>query len=241
LLIEFASILDFGIKPILCSVLPISNQNITIGNLLNCINNCTQKYTENNIGFIPKSKMDSNSINKQPSNSYSNLYKKQARNNLKNTGYYSSSNSSNHSGMSNENHISVKVSNSSGDENNNTTLRNQSSTSRTSSNDRDYLPHQNSHNLMTTSRQIASRSSNYIHSHNQMSQISPNTNSSTSFDRSFDESFYKSGYNRNIVDVPMWQEPDYTELADSNPINYQESRSKQEALSSTLEFLKYKD
>ena len=52
---------------------------------------------------------------------------------------------------------------------------------------------------------------------------------------------YENGgqYNPNIVKVPMWQAPDISDMKDK--VDYQRMAAEQKQLSSTLEFLKYKD
>jgi len=79
---------------------------------------------------------------------------------------------------------------------------------------------------------------------------SSHTHSQSSFERSFDENMYRyqndgghrndyvtGQYNNNIVNVPMWQEPDYRELEDDKANSYKNVSRVQ----ANLEFLKYKD
>jgi len=82
-------------------------------------------------------------------------------------------------------------------------------------------------------------------------------NNPNTFERAFDESLYRyengqlpyNGHhhihnplkNPNIVNVPMWQAPDISDMKDKQTTDYQRMAAEQKQLSSTLEFLKYKD
>lgn len=76
---------------------------------------------------------------------------------------------------------------------------------------------------------------------------SSNTHSQSSFERSFDDNLYRyqnegyvaGQYNRDIVNVPMWKEPDYTALEDDQANSYKNVGRPMDPRS--LEFLKYKD
>lgn len=237
------------------------------------VSQCTQvTYSDNNIsGFTP-----TNFVN----NSYSNLYETQSRNNLKSSGGYlsSSTNSSQYSTSRGNNLATTTNTQPTKIKHNSDNSNELNSMSRTSSHEygassglssgmsSHHSNKMNNVNLMTTAKQIASRSHTYIQPNNlnninsnsfvnsqyqnQNSNYhhSNNTYGSTfddSFDRSFDDHAYRSNlpYNPNsrLVSVPNWEQPDFTDLEDSHRINFEENRHKQEKLSSTLEFLKYKD
>lgn len=95
-------------------------------------------------------------------------------------------------------------------------------------------------------RTISSDSTGNAVAHNQkVNNINSHSvmNNNNSFNRAFDQNMYRyengGQYNPNIVKVPMWQAPDISDMKDK--VDYQRMAAEQKQLSSTLEFLKYKD
>lgn len=74
---------------------------------------------------------------------------------------------------------------------------------------------------------------------------SHSSNSYSSYERTFDEHQYKlslptKSFKPNLIQPPMWEAPDYTDMEDA-PIDYSIVTKRQDELKRQMEFLKYKD